>query len=87
MKKTLSNREKQVLKLLLAEYRIVDIARLLDLSQSRVQDVKQIIFKKWEVESMVGLTKKAIKCGILELDEDNFSTTQNVQSNYVYTIK
>jgi len=87
MKKTLSNREKQVLKLLLAEYRIVDIARLLDLSQSRVQDVKQIIFKKWEVESMVGLTKEAIKCGILELDEDDFSTSKNVLPNYVYTIK
>lgn len=74
MKKALSKRERQILKMLLAEYRQKDIARLLNLSPNRVQDVKRIIFEKWEVESMVGLVKEAIKQEYLELEDDTFET-------------
>ena len=87
MKKTLSKRETQILKLLLAEYKMPDIARLLDLSPSRVHDVKRIIFEKWEVETMVGLTKEGIKRGFLELENDDFETSESVNNTptYVYS--
>lgn len=92
MKKTLSKRETQVLKMLLAEYTQAEIARLLNLSFNRVHDVKCSIFRKWEVESMVGLTREAIRRGILELEADTFKPdTQKQQSSteyiYTYTVK
>lgn len=72
MKKTLSKRETQVLKMLLAEYSVSEIANTLNLHINTVCGTRQRIFEKWEVESMIGLTKEAIKRGILELDEDTF---------------
>lgn len=70
MKQTLSRREKQVAKMLLAEYSQKEIARLLGLSSNRVCDLRRNIFEKWEVETMVGMVKEAIKRGLLELEED-----------------
>lgn len=84
MKKTLSKREEQVLKMLLAEYTQTEICEALNLSMSRVNGVKSIIMEKWEVESMVGLIKEAIKRGILELDEDSPDAAVT-NPRYVYT--
>lgn len=88
MKKTLSKRETQVLKMLLAEYTQAEIARTLNLSFNRVNDIKRIIFEKWEVESMVGLAREAIRRGILELEKDTFKPLKEVPqkaTQYVYT--
>lgn len=70
MVKSLSKREEQVLKLLLAEYSQVEICQLLELSYSRVSDIKRIIMQKWNVETMISLVIKSIKMGYLELEED-----------------
>lgn len=92
MRKKLSKRETQVVKLLLAEYTQAEIARLLKLSSNRVHDVKRIIFEKWGVESMVGLAREAIKRGILELEDDTFEEPEKQQNQapefvYTYTVK
>jgi DNA-binding CsgD family transcriptional regulator len=67
MKKSLSNREEQILKLLLAEYSQIEICNILKLSQGRVSDVKAMIMEKWEVDTIVGLVKKAIERGSLNI--------------------
>lgn len=90
MTKKLSKREKQVLKMLLAEYSQIEISETLNLSYSRVNSVKQIIMEKWEVETMIGLVKEGIKQGYLELEEDTFDTTSHTpmvgnQSTFIYT--
>ena len=69
MKKNLSNREEQILKLLLAEYSQIEICNLLNLSQSRVSDAKAIIMEKWEVNSLVGLVKESIRRGYLDIGD------------------
>ncbi|MFT6504157.1 MAG: DNA-binding NarL/FixJ family response regulator [Crocinitomicaceae bacterium] len=72
MIKSLSKREEQVLKLLLAEYSQVEICQLLELSYSRVSDIKRIIMQKWNVETMISLVIKSIKMGYLEIEEDTW---------------
>ena len=72
MTRSLSKREEQVLKLLLAEYSQVEICGLLNLSYSRVSDIKRIIMQKWDVETMISLVIKSIKLGYLEIEEDSF---------------
>ena len=72
MKRVLSKREEQVLKLLLAEYSQNEICEALELSYSRVNDVKMIIMKKWGVETMVGLVLESIRLGFLEVEIDCF---------------
>jgi DNA-binding CsgD family transcriptional regulator len=86
MKQTLSPREEQILKMLLAEYSQAEIGRTLNLSHSRVHDVKNIIQKKWAVDSMVGLIKEAIKRGYIELEEDNFKT-EFISKQVIYEYK
>jgi DNA-binding CsgD family transcriptional regulator len=71
MKKSLSNREEQILKLLLAEYSQIEICNILKLSQGRVSDVKAMIMEKWEVDTIVGLVKKAIERGYLDIEDDS----------------
>jgi DNA-binding CsgD family transcriptional regulator len=71
MKKSLSNREEQILKLLLAEYSQIEICNILKLSQGRVSDVKAMIMEKWEVHTIVGLVKKAIERGYLDIEDDS----------------
>lgn len=69
MRKSLSNREEQILKLLLAEYSQIEICNILKLSQGRVSDVKAMIMEKWEVDTIVGLVKKAIERGYLDIED------------------
>lgn len=71
MRKSLSNREEQILKLLLAEYSQIEICNILKLSQGRVSDVKAMIMEKWEVDTIVGLVKKAIERGYLDIEDDS----------------
>lgn len=72
MKSLLSKREEQVLKLLLAEYSQNEICEVLELSYSRVNDVKMIIMKKWGVGTMIGLVLESIRQGYLEVEKDRF---------------
>ena len=72
MNLNLSKREEQIIKLLLAEYTQSEIAHLLGLSYSRVNDVKTIVMDKWNVKSMVGLVIEAIRRGYIELEDDTF---------------
>ena len=72
----LSKREEQVLKLLLAEYSQVEICQLLELSYSRVSDIKRIIMQKWGVETMISLVIKSIKLGYLEVEEDTLDEVE-----------
>lgn len=65
----MSNREEQILKLLLAEYSQIEICNILKLSQGRVSDVKAMIMEKWEVDTIVGLVKKAIERGYLDIED------------------
>ena len=74
MIRSLSKREEQVLKLLLAEYSQIEICSLLNLSYSRVSDIKRIIMQKWNVDTMISLVIKSIKLGYLEVEEDSFDT-------------
>jgi DNA-binding NarL/FixJ family response regulator len=79
MKHTLSRREEQVLKLLLAEYSQGEIASTLELSLSRVYSIKSIILEKWEIEpkNLMSLLLEAIRRGYVEVDRDNFSEFTN----------
>lgn len=90
MYKELSKRETQVLKMLLAEYRPIEISRALDLHPNTVTGYKKSIMRKWGVSSMVGLVKEGIKRGILELDEEEEITpkkreTSSLKIIYTYT--
>jgi hypothetical protein len=86
MKRTLSQREEQVLKLLLAEYNQSEIAFQLNLSMSRINDIKRIIMEKWEIDSknLMGLLLEGIRRGYVEVDRDNFESSD---CNYVYEYK
>lgn len=72
MKTTLSPREKQILKMLLAEYSQQEICKSLNLHSNTVSSYKCNIMEKWEVETMIGLFKEAVKRGYLELEDDTF---------------
>ena len=90
MKRNLSKREEQILKLMLAEYSQNEICNLLNLSYSRVSDVKSIVMEKWGVKSMIGLVKESIKQGYLELEEDSFDEPENpapLSQQFVYNYK
>jgi DNA-binding CsgD family transcriptional regulator len=65
----LSPRERQILKMLLAEYSQNEISNALELSYSRVNDVKTNIMNKWNVTTMVGLVKESIKQGYLDVED------------------
>ena len=90
MKRNLSKREEQILKLILAEYSQNEICNLLDLSYSRVSDVKSIVMEKWGVKSMIGLVKESIRQGYLELEEDSFDEAESpvqMSQQFVYNYK
>ena len=70
MNTNLSKREKQVLKMLLAEYSQKEICDVFNLHANTVCGVRRNIMKKWGVSSMIGLVKEAIKQGYLELEDD-----------------
>ena len=68
--KSLSPREKQILKLLLAEYTPTEISHALKIHLNTVCSTRRSIMLKWGVNSMVGIIKESIKHGYLELEED-----------------
>ncbi len=70
--KTLSPREKQILKLLLAEYRPSEISKVLEIHPNTVSSIKRSIMLKWGVSSIIGIVKEGIKRGYLELEDDEF---------------
>jgi DNA-binding NarL/FixJ family response regulator len=63
----LSEREQQVLNMLLAEFSTKDIADKLSLSARTVDTHRENIKRKFNVSSMVGLIKAAIKNGYIQL--------------------
>lgn len=69
MNTSLSKRELQVLEMLLTEHTQKEIGFTLNLSVSRVNDIKRSIQNKWNVTTMVGLVKESIKRGYLKLEE------------------
>jgi DNA-binding CsgD family transcriptional regulator len=77
MKRTLSKRECQVLKLILAEYSLLEISIVLEISLSRVYDIKSIIMEKWEIDSknLMGLLLEGIRRGYVEVERDSFDIT------------
>lgn len=68
MQRQLSLRERQVLKLMLAEYTQKEICAALNIHSSTVSTMKQKIMEKWDVTTMVGMVKEAIKRGYLEIE-------------------
>ncbi|XOV67590.1 MAG: response regulator transcription factor [Fluviicola sp.] len=88
----LSEREEQVLKLLLSGYLQKQVAHELGISESRVQDVKRIIKKKWQVHSDIEFILFAIKQGYIEIEniESPASlryyahTSNTIKVNYCY---
>lgn len=93
MNRLLSKREEQVLKLLLAGFMQKQIAHELGISESRVQDVKRIIKKKWEVDTEIDFILKAIRMGYLLLEGNAMkafarytsNSTEESRFNYIYT--
>lgn len=59
-------REKQVLKLVVHEYSSVDISVLLRISVRTVETHRKNILRKINTKTLVGLTKHAIKLGLLD---------------------
>ena len=88
----LSKREQQVLKLLLSGYLQKQVATELGISESRVQDIKSIIKKKWGVDSDIEFILTAVRKGFLEVENKhkgsyshysvNSSDTLNVFYSY-----
>jgi DNA-binding NarL/FixJ family response regulator len=66
----LSKREKQVLKLLLAEYNQQEICKELDLHANTVSCCKQRIMKKMGAKTMVGIVKECFRRGYLKIEDD-----------------
>ncbi|MBD81288.1 MAG: hypothetical protein CL840_20390 [Crocinitomicaceae bacterium] len=66
----LSRREKQIVKMLLAEYTQLEIAKTLGIHPNTVSDTKRRIMEKWHVKTMVGIVKEGIRKGYLEMEDD-----------------
>jgi len=66
---TISNittREKQILKLVAREYSTIEISSILRISVRTVETHRKNILRKINSRSLAGLTKHAIKLGLLE---------------------
>ena len=63
---TLSKREKEVLKLIAQEFTTQEIADQLFLSKHTIESYRKNLISKLEVRNLAGLTKYAIKLGLLE---------------------
>ena len=63
---SLSKREKEVLKLIAEEYTTQEIADKLFLSKHTIESYRKNLISKLEVRNLAGLTKYAIKLGLLE---------------------
>ncbi len=62
----ITTREKQVLRLVAREYSTLEISGLLRISVRTVETHRKNILRKINSKSLVGLTKHAIKLGLLE---------------------
>lgn len=62
----LSEREKEVLSLIVKEYSTQEIAQHLQISARTVETHRKHIGKKLQVKSLIGLTKYAIQSGMIE---------------------
>jgi DNA-binding NarL/FixJ family response regulator len=62
---SLSKREKEVLKLIAQEYTTPEIAEELFLSKHTIESYRKNLISKLEVRNLAGLTKYAIKLGLL----------------------
>ena len=63
---SLSKREKEVLKLIAEEYTTQEIADKLFLSKHTIESYRKNLISKLDVRNLAGLTKYAIKLGLLE---------------------
>lgn len=63
---SLSKREKEVLKLIAQEYTTPEIAEQLFLSKHTIESYRKNLISKLEVRNLAGLTKYAIKLGLLD---------------------
>ncbi|HAH57908.1 MAG: LuxR C-terminal-related transcriptional regulator [Lentimicrobium sp.] len=62
----LTSREKQILKLVVKENSTLEISDLLQISTRTVETHRKNINRKTKVKSLAGLTKVAIRMGLLE---------------------
>lgn len=90
MNRELSKREEEVLTLLLAGHLQKQIAAILGISESRIQDIKQIIKRKWGVKTEVDFILMAMRKGYLESLKNpsdtfiTYTTTSTVNDLVVY---
>lgn len=63
---SLTNREKEVLKLIAEEYTTQEIADELFLSKHTIESYRKNLISKLNVKNLAGLTKHAIKIGLLD---------------------
>ena len=64
---TLTNREKEVLQLIAQEYTTVEIGQRLFISVNTVESHRRSLLSKFGVKNSVGLIKKAIEFGFIEI--------------------
>ena len=72
----LSNREMQITLMVIEGYRIPNISEKLSLSPKTVNSYRYRIFEKMAVQNDVGLTKLAIKYGIIDAEAFHKETVQ-----------
>lgn len=77
----LSNREMQITLMVIEGYRIPDISEKLSLSPKTVNSYRYRIFEKMAVQNDVGLTKLAIKYGIIDAEAFHKETVQQEDVN------
>lgn len=76
----ITSREKQVLRLIAREYNTAEISSLLQISKRTVETHRKNINRKANVRSLAGLTKYAIKLGLL----NDFGYLPALQSNKLF---
>ncbi len=64
---SLTKREKDIVKLIFQEYKTTQIAKKLKLSKNTVESHRKNIMQKFEVKNSVGIIKKAIERGIINI--------------------
>lgn len=63
---TITSREKQILRLVACEYSTPEISAMLHISVRTVETHRKNILRKTRSKSLVGLTKQAIRLGLIE---------------------
>jgi DNA-binding CsgD family transcriptional regulator len=66
LKDQLTNREKEILALILNEYSSLDIATTLNLSIRTIDTHRKNILRKTNTKTLIGLFKFAVKAGLIE---------------------